>query len=473
MEFTSITFLVFLAVVLLVYLLIPHRARAVFLLITSLVFYGFYALWAPAFIALFSLGFYLSARKIHRTEHKRLLLLLTVIGCTVVLYFFLRYSDIWNTFISALSAPGGIQLRIVFPLGFSYYMFKCISYLLDVYHEKIVPERNYLHFLLYTAYFPEISLGPITRASDFLPQIEKEKPFSERDLSTGFFMILWGFFKKLIFADGLAILISPYYGAVSTLGSGLGWLAVCFAYFIQLYLDFSAYTDISVGISRMMGFDIKHNFNAPLIAQNMSEYWRRWHITLYTWFSDYVFLPLQFSWRRLNIFASALAALVTLSISGVWHGVTPGFLIWGILMGICVAFDALVAKKRKKLKKKMPAWLFVGLGITITLLINTLVLSFTRAKSAGDAFYILGRIFNFSSWSASGLDTALWTALLLGIAATVVSHLLEWKRASLTVGLYKLPIIIRWGAYLVMLFAIILFAAGGTDIVGGFIYAQF
>lgn len=473
MEFTSITFIVFLAIVLVVYLLVPHRARAVFLLIASLVFYGFYALWAPVFIALFSLGFYLAARKIHRAENKRLPFLLTVVGCMLVLYFFLRYSDIWNTFVSALSAPGGISIRIVFPLGFSYYMFKCISYLLDVYHGKIEPERSFLRFLLYTAYFPEISLGPITRASDFLPQLDREKPFSQQDIGTGFFMILWGFFKKLIFADKLAILIAPYYGAVTTLGSGLGWLAVCFAYFIQLYLDFSAYTDISVGISRMLGFDIKHNFNAPLIAQTMSGYWRRWHISLYTWFSDYVFTPLQFSWRRLNIFASVLAALATLSISGVWHGVTPGFLIWGVLMGVCVALDALVAKKRKKLKKKLPAWLFVGFGIIGTLLINTLVLSFTRARSAGDAFFILGRIFSFSSWSSSGMNAVFWTALLLGVAVTVVSHLLEWKRPQLTTGLYKIPIAVRWGAYLIMLFAVILFAAGGTDIVGGFIYAKF
>jgi alginate O-acetyltransferase complex protein AlgI len=473
LEFTSISFIVFIAVVMAVYLIIPHRARAVFLLIASLVFYGFYALWAPVFIILFSLGFFLAARKIHLSTHKRLKFLLTVIGGTVVLYFFLRYSDIWNTFLSALSAPGGINIRIVFPLGFSYYMFKCISYLLDVYHEKMEPEHSFSRFLLYTAYFPEISLGPITRASHFLPQIDKEKHFSPQDIGTGLFMILWGFFKKLIFADQLAILISPYYGSVNTLSSGLGWLAVCFAYFIQLYLDFSAYTDISVGISRVLGFNIKHNFNAPLIAQTMSEYWRRWHISLYTWFSDYVFTPLQFSWRKLNIFASMLAALATLSISGVWHGVTPGFLIWGVLMGICVAFDALVAKKRKKLKKKLPAWLFSGLGITITLLINTLVLSFTRAKSAGDALFILGRIFSFSSWSSSGMDVAFWTALALGVVITTASHLLEWKRPALTSGLYRLPIAVRWGGYIVMLFAIILFSAGGTDIVGGFIYAQF
>jgi alginate O-acetyltransferase complex protein AlgI len=472
-EFTSLVFIPFLAAVLLIHTVLPHRARAAFLLAASLVFYGFYALWAPVFIALFSFGFFLAAKKIHKSEKKTLPFLLAVLACTVALYFLLRYSDLLNTFVTALSAPGGISLRIVFPLGFSYYMFKCVSYLLDVYHEKIEPERNFIHFLLYTSYFPEISLGPITRASDFLPQVKEEKPFSEKDMSAGFFMVLWGFFKKAVFADSLALLIAPYYASVNTLSSGLGWLVVCFAYFIQLYLDFSAYTDISVGISKMLGYDIKHNFNAPLIAQNMSEYWRRWHISLYTWFSDYVFLPLQFSWRRLGIYASALAALVTLTVSGVWHGVTAGFLVWGVLMGVFVAFDALVAKKRKKLKKRMPGWLFVGVGIAGTLLINTLVLAFTRARTAGDALAILGRVFDFSSWGRTGPEPALFTVLLLGVAATIVSHLLEWKRPSLTSGLFRLPAAVRWAAYLVMLAAVILFGAGGTDIVGGFIYAQF
>ena len=473
MAFTSFTFLLFLAVTVSFYLLLPHRFRAALLLLASLVFYGFYAWWAPLFILSFTAVIFFAALGIKRSNKKGFLLLITVAGLLLALYFVLRYSDLIKTLIASLTAGAGDRIRLVFPLGFSYYLFKSLGYLIDVYRETLEPERHFGHLLLYTAYFPEISLGPITAASDFLPQIDRVKPFSSRDLSAGFFMVVWGFFKKLVFADRLALVIAPYYGRVSSLDSGLAWFLVSFAYFIQLYLDFSGYTDISVGVSKMLGYEIKHNFNAPLVAQTMSEYWRRWHMSLYEWFSAYIFKPLQFSWRRLGRYASALAAFVTLTISGIWHDAAPGFLIWGILMGLCVAFDALFAKRRKKLKKKLPGWLFVGSGILATLLINTLVLAFTRAASARDAFFILGRIFDFKSWPQGLPAGGLVPALLLGLAATAASHILEWKRPALADGLEKMPLVLRWGILQLMLMALILFAAQGADMVGGFIYARF
>lgn len=472
MAFTSLSFLLFLALVATAYLLLPHRARTVLLVVANLAFYAFYVWWAPLFMAGFSLAVYLAARQIHKAKSRKLFRLLTVIGLALVLFFLLRYSGLVNDFLAFLTLPGGGRIRIVFPLGFSYYLFKSLGYLIDVYRQRLEPESRYFHLLLYVSYFPEISLGPITPAADFLPQIDQVKPFDSKALSAGFFLIVWGFFKKLVFADRLAILIAPFYRDVAGLGSGVGWLAISFAYFIQLYLDFSGYTDISVGISRILGFRVQENFNAPLIADSMSEYWRRWHMSLYVWFSEYIFKPLQFSWRRLNRYASALAAFVTLTVSGIWHEARPGFMIWGVLMGLFVAFDAIFAKKRKQLKKKMPTWLFMGMGIGLTLLINTLVLAFTRAQSAKDAFYILSRIFSLSSGS-SGLPSGFGRALILGLMATMVSHLLEWRRPSLESGLSRMPLLVRWGFLQLMLFSVILFASQSADLVGGFIYARF
>lgn len=472
MVFTSFSFLFFLAVTAAAYWLLPHRFRLVLLLTANLVFYAFYAWWAPLFVAAFTALVYFAALGIQRYQKKGFILLVTVMGLLVALYFVLRYSDLVNTLIASLTGAGD-RIRLVFPLGFSYYLFKSLGYLMDVYRQTLEAQRSYVRLLLYTAYFPEISLGPITSAADFLPQIDRVKPFSSKDLSAGFFLVVWGFFKKLVFADRLAILIAPFYGRVSSLDSGLGWLLVSFSYLIQLYLDFSGYTDISVGISRILGYEIKHNFNAPLIAQTMSEYWRRWHMSLYEWFSAYIFKPLQFSWRRLGPYASALAALVTLTVSGIWHDAAPGFMIWGVLMGLCVAFDALFARRRKKLKKMLPGWLFVGSGFLATLLINTLVLTFTRASSAGDAFFILGRILDFKTWSQGLSMGSLGGALVLGILAAVLSHLLDWKRPSLADGLDKMPLALRWGILQLMVLAMILFAAQGADMVGGFIYARF
>lgn len=472
MDFTSLAFILFLLVSVTVYWLLPDLAKKGWLLLANLVFYSLFAWWAPLFIVGFSLAIYFAARKVQRTPNRRLPLLLTVIGLTVALFFVLRYSDLINNLLSSLTLSGSNRIRLIFPLGFSYYLFKSLGYLIDVYRQSLEAETRYLHLLLYLSYFPELPLGPITRASEFLPQLDRKKAFESQEFSAGFFLIVWGFFKKLIFADRLALLIAPFYNQVHALTSGTGWFLISFAYFIQLYLDFSGYTDISVGISKLLGYRVGHNFKAPLIADSMSEYWRRWHRSLYLWFSDYLFKPLQFSWRRLGRFASALAAFVTLTVSGIWHEARPGFMIWGVLMGLFVALEALFSRQRKSWKKRLPAWLFQGIGITTMLLINTLVLAFTRASSAGDAFFILGRIFSFSELRVD-LPEGFGMALAMGVAVTALSHVLEWKEPVLVDGLAGIPLAVRWGILQLLLVAIILFSSSGTDLVGGFIYARF
>lgn len=469
MTLTSASFVLFLLVGLAVYWLCPAKLKPWALLAESAAFYAVYSAWQLLFMAVFAAAVWFFTLKLGASARRQGLMTGLAVAAIAALYFILRYSNTVNTLIRCITSPLGVDFRIVFPLGFSYCMFRCISYIFDVRNGKMEPERRLDRFLLYFLYFPDISLGPITRAIDFLPQITADKRLNREDAVYGLSMILWGLVKKLVFADRLAALIAPYYASpASYTGSG-EWLLVLFAYLIQLYLDFSGYTDISVGVSRLYGYRIKHNFRAPLIADSMSEYWRRWHMSLSLWLSDYVFTPLQLLMRRLGIWASALAAVITLVISGLWHSVSAGFIIWGFLMGLLVAFDALTARKRKKLKRGKNRALYYAVAILLTNLVNILILAFTRASTAGDAAYILLRVFSFAP---SGSVAGLLPVLAACVAATAVSHVFDLKRDEALLRAASLPAAARYAVYLVVIYVLILGGVHGSA-VGGFIYANF
>lgn len=347
MTFTSLNFLLFLVVVVTIYIFMPQKFRAYFLILASLVFYLWWRMWAPIFIVTYALFNYLMAKAIANKEHgKHRVLLYTSVGISILLFFVFRY-HIFEGIMNAVINPQGISISILFPLGFSYYMFKSLSYIIDVNNKIMEPVSRFDKFLLYVVYFPEVSMGPITRAVDFIPQVDKEKNIDTQVINKGIAMVAWGFIKKVILADRLASLIAPYYAEVNIVGSGFVWFLIALSFLVQLYLDFSAYTDISVGVSRMLGYDIKHNFKAPFFSYSIIEFWRKWHISLTSWLLDYVFVPLQFSLRSLGKFASIIPALITFTLIGVWHGGTSAYLVFGFLMGLWVAFNAFIAKKEK------------------------------------------------------------------------------------------------------------------------------
>ena len=468
MEFTSLLFLIFVSLTVIVRAFLPKKAAAGFLLLVNLVFYCAYSVYAAVFMLLFSLVCYLIGGFLEKK--KAFPILAAAIAGITGLYFILRYSPLLSQLLTSLT---GLRLELVFPLGFSYCMFKCIGYLADIYLEQGKQAKNFVHFAAYTLYFAEISMGPLTRAGEFLPQLENggEKLTKER-FSYGFSMLLFGLFKKLVFADRLAILIAPYYQNVSSMDSGFGWFLILIGYCMQLYLDFSGYTDMAVGISKMLGFETRHNFNAPMISQTMSEYWRRWHISLSSWLSDYVFTPLQFKLRGLGKYTSAVAAVLTLTLSGLWHDLSGNYLIWGIITGLFVAIDSLLAKKRKKLSKKMPKQLFKWGSIAITFVINLFVLVFPRAYTVGDAFSIIASVFA-KPWSLSVVNTELLVVLLLSIIVSILSQKIELSRDRYAAKFAAAPAVLRCLCYYVLIFAVILFAAANSDLIGGFIYAQF
>ncbi|MEG0586051.1 MAG: MBOAT family O-acyltransferase [Christensenellaceae bacterium] len=384
-----------------------------------------------------------------------------------------RYGGAFDGIISMFTSATGISVEIIFPIGFSYYMFKNLSYLFDVHLEKIKSEEKFHKYLLYVSYFPEIFMGPISRAEDFLPQIGKEKKFDTNVINQSFILILIAFAKKLLIADRIAVLINPYI-AEGVIANGLSWLVICLAFAVQLYLDFSAYTDISIAVSNVLGYKIKPNFRAPYFSQTISDYWRRWHISLSSWLSDYIFKPLQFSIRRLGIYASVAAAIITLIISGLWHGSTLNWFFYGLCMGIIIGIDALFAKKRKKIKKILPKHFFNITSNIITMFIVVVLSVFIISTTSDEAFFILKNIFNPFSYSLNlGMDKLFFIMLLVGICATVVSHLIELKKDGFLQRFFNIPIVFRYIIYLLLIFAIILFGVSTGDYYGGFIYAQF
>jgi D-alanyl-lipoteichoic acid acyltransferase DltB (MBOAT superfamily) len=241
---------------------------------------------------------------------------------------------------------------------------------------------------------------------------------------------------------------------------------------VQLYLEFSAYTDISVAISNILGYKTKHNFNAPFFSQTVSEFWRSWHMSLSHWFADYVFTPLQFVWRKYGIFASVFAALVTLTVSGLWHGIAPKFFLYGFLMGCFVAADALLSKKRKKLKKELPKSVFVTIGIALTMLVNVLLIVFFRVPGIHDSLAIICKyILNPTTWSFDfGLGRPFLVFLLLCMAITVCSHGIEIRRERFFERYFSLPWMIRWVGYYALILALMFF---GVYEQSSFVYFQF
>ncbi|MEX1376627.1 MAG: MBOAT family O-acyltransferase [Eubacteriales bacterium] len=463
MTFTSLTFILFVAIVLAIYAAVPQKAKHYFLIAASLVFYFWWKTWAPIFIVIYALFNFFMAKIIAKKEGgKRRAILLASVGFSILLFFVFRY-HILDGIINAIISADGVDIMILFPLGFSYYMFKSVSYLIDVNNKTIEPVKGFDKFLIYVVYFPEVSMGPITRAVDFIPQIEKEKKTNTNIINKGLVLVAWGFFKKIVFADRLASLIAPYYSEIDTAGSGLAWVLIAFGFLIQLYLDFSAYTDISVGVSKMLGYEIKHNFKAPFFSFSIPEFWRKWHISLTSWLLDYVFSPLQFLLRSLGKLASIIPALVTFTLIGVWHGGTSAYLMFGFLMGTLVAIDALISRKRKKLKKKMPKVIFNSVSFAGLMIINIIVFLFMRVPSAGDGFAIIGKyIFNFATWTNELVLTKdFYVIFSLGIVMTILSHLIELKTDKFLDGFTKMRQPIMWTVYMVLIFIIILFGHYG------------
>ncbi len=406
MSFHSLAFVIFYPAVLLLYFLLPKRLRLPMLLVSS---YFFYMYYQPSLIFLIvgtTAVSWLCSLAISRTQSlplRRLLLALTLTVCLGTLVFY-KYFDFLMESVFALIGLFGVQavppsLSLVLPVGISFYTFQTLSYVIDVYRGKIAHERNFLYYALFVSFFPQLVAGPIERPENLLPQLKAEHRFCKADALKGARHMLVGFFKKICVADLVAETVNLVYN--SPQGKSPVAIIVATALFaVQIYCDFSGYTDIAIGAARVMGIRLMQNFDHPYRARTVREFWSRWHISLSSWFKDYLYIPLGGSrckkWRHL------LNLMIVFAISGLWHGARFTFVVWGVLHGLYQIVGNLTSAPRAALRRRLgvreDSPLLHILQRAGTVLLVCFAWLFFRSNSMADALALLSALVSPSAW---------------------------------------------------------------------------
>jgi alginate O-acetyltransferase complex protein AlgI len=422
MAFTSFNFLIFFPLLAILYWITPAKFRWLLLLIAS---YFFYINIKPVFallIAGITLCTYLFTRLIDETNvesKKKRYMAINIVLILLPLLFFKYFSKL-NDGIIALLELNHIrwplpEIKLILPVGISFYTFMAIGYIIDVYNEEIKAEKNLGIVALFLSFFPLILSGPIERAKNMLPQFNTKRSLNYDMVVQGLKMMLWGYFMKLVVADRLGIYIDLVYSKFSYIYGTSLLIASIFCPF-QLYADLGGYSLIAIGTAKILGINVMQNFNRPFFATSMAELWRRWHISLISWLTDYVYTPLSFAFRKYKLWGIALALIITFIISGIWHGAAITFMVWGLLQGIFLSIEALTGKKRTKFETRYNLknnGLYTIIGICFTFILFAASLIIGRAESISDALIIYKKI--FSTTSASLIGVSLLTVCITGL----------------------------------------------------------
>lgn len=348
MLFNSLQFAVFFLTVYTLYLVLDHKWQNRLLLVASYVFYGFWN-WRFLFLIFISTVLdYTCGIQIDESEHikrKRLFLLMSLLGNLSILWFF-KYYDFFAVGAQQFLRLIGFSvsphlLRIILPVGISFYTFKTLSYTIDIYRGQMKPTKHFLDYALFIAFFPHLVAGPIERASRFLPQIAQPRTLTSQKFYEGCFLIFWGLFQKVFIADSLGqLIVDPVFTSPAPY-NGIMVLLASYGFAFQLYCDFSGYSDIARGLGNLMGFETMVNFNAPFFATNVQEFWNRWHISLSSWVKDYIYMPLFFAMNKMNGTLRLYLSLVfTMVLLGLWHGARLTYLVYGLYYGILLVIYA-------------------------------------------------------------------------------------------------------------------------------------
>lgn len=477
MLFNSFTFLVFFVVVFVIYwfpLKDKIQKQNSFLLLASYVFYGWWD-WRFLGLIIFStlldyiIGNQLSKQQ--SVKHRKSLLAISIVFNLGVLCYFKYVNFFIENWISAWASFGFesnvTSLNIILPVGISFYTFQTLSYTIDVYRRKIKPTSSLLNFATFVAFFPQLVAGPIERASHLLPQFSVKRTFDYKYAMSGVYLIVWGLFKKIVIADTCATYVTTIfdnYQTMNTLSLLLG--AIYFAF--QIYGDFSGYSDIAIGVSRILGFDLKQNFNKPYFSRNIAEFWRRWHISLSTWFRDYLYIPLGGS--MVSPILKVRNVFIIFLVSGFWHGANWTFIFWGFLNALYFLPLLLFNRNRKYLDtvsiNANKTGVLTLLSIVSTFLLATFAWVFFRANTITDAFSYLGRLFTNLEFSLQYLTIERYNieALVLLILFIVV----EWCSRN-----FEHPFIGRFSHLILFVVIILIITMGVYSEHANFIYFQF
>lgn len=488
MLFNSLEFLVFFPIVVTLYFLTSQKYKWLLLLIAS---YYFYMVWNPIYILLivgstilnYFIGLKLDENSTKSFKKKYLYISLILnLGVLFLFKYFNFFSEIFNYIFNLLNLPlTAHKSTLLLPMGISFYTFQALSYTIDVYRGTTKSEKHLGIFALYISFFPQLVAGPIERSDRLLPQFYEKHKFNYYNVTTGLKRMAWGFFKKVVIADRIAVMVNTIYNnPTSYSGFPLIIATVCFG--IQIYCDFSGYSDIAIGSARIMGFNLMENFKRPYFSKSISEFWKRWHISLSSWFRDYLYIPL--GGNRVKVSRMYFNLFFTFLISGLWHGASWTFVAWGALHGVYLILGRMLKPFRenivKQIKLDKAPMLHDFIQICITFFLCMFAWIFFRANSIGDALYICKNLFTnlsdtltFSSIintiSNLGLDNFDLLIVIFSILILLIVSLTQ-EKFSLNCLISKLPSFVRLFAYYAFVMYLVIFTYVGAS---EFIYFQF
>lgn len=496
MLFNSYDFFIFFPIVLLIYYIVPLRFRYIWLLVTS---YYFYMCWNAkyALLLLFSTGItylsgiILSKIKIENEKKKTKYMKWCVafsfaINLGVLAWYkyfdfvFLNVQKAFSVIGITLTEPG---FDVVLPVGISFFIFQALSYTMDVYRGDIYAEKNFLKYALFVSFFPQLVAGPIERSKNLLKQINVPHKFDYEKCREGFLLMVWGFFMKLVIADRVSILVNTVYGNVNEY-QGLYFVVATVLFAFQIYCDFGGYSTIAMGAAKIMGFDLMENFDCPYFAKSVAEFWRRWHISLSSWFKDYLYIPLGGNKKgRLRKYFNLMVVFLT---SGLWHGAKWSFVVWGGLNGAFQIIGDVLKPVRNtlnkvfKLDRQALSHKLFKVIFTFSLINFTWI--FFRADRFLDGLKIVKSILNVHNWwilfddslFSLGLDWKNFMVMIFAIIILLVADYFKYRGVKIRTIILKQELWFRWTFYIAAIVFILVFGIWGSGYdASTFIYFQF
>ena len=476
MNFNSIEYGLFLPIVFLIYWLIPHKWRIFLLFVSS---YFFYMCWNVKYILIIfatTIISYFCALIIKRSINglwRKMAMAVCLISCLGALFFFKYFQFAQDTLSGLLGLFSvhihSVSLKVLLPVGISFYTFQTLSYVIDIYRGNIDPEYSFLTYATYVSFFPQLVAGPIERPQNLLPQIKCEKQFDYQKAVYGMMQMAWGFYKKMVVADNCAPFVDQIYSNVHICTS-FDLLLGVFLFTIQIYCDFSGYSDIAIGTAKLFGIDLMKNFDSPYFSISIRDFWKRWHISLSSWFKDYVYIPL--GGNRCSKVRKCFNLLVTFLVSGLWHGANWTFIVWGGLHGVAQIFETIMRNPLELVKRKKWGRFLCG---CIVFVFCSFAWVFFRAESINDAIYVLAHslsgiekpmtyLVTHIGIKTSEIVTIAFCVAILGVHdyLSINTDIFNWigKRKPL----------FRYIYYFVILILILLFRSSGR---AEFVYFQF
>lgn len=478
MNFNSLQYAIFLPIVFTLYYLIPKKFQWILLFISS---YYFYMNWNAKYVVLIlftTIVSYFAGIGVENADNKRKkksILILSLILCLGVLFVF-KYANFFIDTLNTIIAPIGIpfnkvSLNLLLPVGISFYTFQTLSYVIDVYRGNVKAIHHFGKYATFVSFFPQLVAGPIERTSNLLPQIEAEHSFDYNKAVIGSRQMLWGFFKKVVIADQLAVYVDRVFDNVSSY-LGFSYVLVTFFFTLQIYCDFSGYSDIALGTARLLDIDLMTNFSSPYFSESVHEFWTRWHISLSSWFRDYAYIPL--GGNRKGIVRQNINTMITFLLSGLWHGANWTFVIWGSIHGAAQIIENIIFGR-----KKHQGFLRIIL-IPLVFIFCSFAWLFFRVNSFADLRVVFDGVLTGIGHPVSylrdgikaiGITKSSVLTIILPFTVLIVYDYIALKSNPIK-RIDKIPRVIRWMIYWILAFATLYYGFFGTG-QAQFVYFQF